>query len=219
MYDLEPEFHYGMLTEEPFDPWPGEYQIPPYYGGLYQQHSLEYWLTNDLLTSEWKDRRSICTAYRVDDWKSADVIFVPFFASLSYNKYTRNKELYKREINEDLQGKLLTFLEGHPAWLANGGVDHVFVIHHPNSMHAIRNKLHNAMFVVADFGRLDPSVANITKDIVAPYMHMVDGLPDSATTDHFESRKTLLYFQGTIVRKEVWPSLTPLTSTSSIMEI
>lgn len=200
MYDLQPEFHYGMLSMKPSSQiWPRE--LPPYPGGLYQQHSPEYWLTSDLLTSNMPNRKSLCTAYRVEDWRLADVIFVPFFASLSYNKFTTRSERKVRvDKNRELQEKLMKFLRRHPAWVAAGGADHVIVIHHPNSMHRIRDHLRNAIFVVADFGRYDPNVANIGKDVVAPYQHVVQGFLHD-TTD-FESRKTLLFFQGAIIRKE-----------------
>lgn len=207
MYDLPPEFHYGMLVQSPYprgQTWPRNVSdIPGYLGGLYQQHSPEYWLTSDLLTSNMADRESMCTAYRVDDWRSADAIFVPFFASLSYNKYTRSEQKLALggDKNEELQEKLMNFLTRQPAWLASGGFDHVIVIHHPNSMHVMRDQLRNAIFVLADFGRYGSEIANIDKDVVAPYKHVVQPFPDDVTS--FKSRKTLLYFQGAIVRKEV----------------
>ncbi len=183
MYDLPPEFHYGMIAKEPFpagEIWPtNASELPVYPGGLYQQHSPEYWITSDLLTSNMPDRRAPCTAFRVSDWRKADVIFVPFFASLSYNKYSKS-ELHT-DPNRQLQKKLEQFLKRQPAWQASGGVDHVIVIHHPNSMHIMRDELCAAMFVLADFGRYTSDVANIDKDII----------------------DTLLFFQGAIVRKEV----------------
>lgn len=206
MYDLPPEFHYGMLEEQPYPRdqiWPRNLSaMPPYPGGLYQQHSPEYWLTSDLLTSTFPDRASVCTAYRVDDWRFADVIFIPFFASLSYNRYTRAVvRAAGGDRNRALQEKLVAFLKQQPAWQASGGFDHVLVIHHPNSMHAVLDQLGSVIFVVADFGRYSPEYANIGKDIVAPYKHVVSALPEDLTT--FESRKTLLFFQGAIHRKEV----------------
>ncbi|KAH9543401.1 hypothetical protein CY35_13G062600 [Sphagnum magellanicum] len=202
MYDLPPEFHYGMIAKEPFpagEIWPkNASELPVYPGGLYQQHSPEYWITSDLLTSNMPDRRAPCTAFRVSDWRKADVIFVPFFASLSYNKYSKS-ELHT-DPNRQLQKKLEQFLKRQPAWQASGGVDHVIVIHHPNSMHIMRDELCAAMFVLADFGRYTSDVANIDKDIIAPYKHVV---PSYAADDHsFHDRDTLLFFQGAIVRKE-----------------
>ena len=209
MYDLPTEFHYGILETLPYPEgqiWPQNISaMPPYPGGLYQQHSPEYWLTSDLLTSTFPDRESVCTAYRVEDWRFADVIFIPFFASLSYNRYTRAemKVIAGRDRNKELQEKLVVFLKQQPAWQASGGFDHVLVIHHPNSMHAVRDQLGSVMFVVADFGRYSPEYANIGKDIVAPYKHVVTPLPTVLTSKSFESRNTLLFFQGAIYRKEV----------------
>ncbi|KAG0626736.1 hypothetical protein M758_2G147500 [Ceratodon purpureus] len=211
MYDLPPEFHYGMLLEQPYTGvqiWPrNTTDIPPYLGGLYQQHSPEYWLTSDLLTSNMRDRQSPCTAFRVSDWKEADLIFVPFFASLAYNKYTKSErkpgvaELdLVGDTNQKLQEKLLEFLRKQPAWQASGGSDHILVIHHPNSMHAMRDFFRNVIYVVADFGRYAPEVANIDKDVVAPYKHVIPTFDDDVAS--FEARKTLLFFQGTIVRKQ-----------------
>ena len=63
MYDLPPEFHSGSLN------WKGRKrnqicpdedkldQIPRYPGGLNLQHSVEYWLTLDLLSS------NVCLLY------------------------------------------------------------------------------------------------------------------------------------------------------------
>jgi hypothetical protein len=205
MYDLPPEFHYGMLVEDypKGETWPRNLSaIPPYPGGLYAQHSPEYWLTTDVLTSTFPDRESVCTAHRVADWRLADVIYIPFFASLSYNRYTRAEmRAAQGDRNRELQEKLVAWLRRQPPWQASGGHDHVLVIHHPNSMHVVRERLGSVMFVVADFGRYEPAYANIAKDIVAPYKHVVATFPEDHTS--FESRATLLFFQGAIYRKEV----------------
>ncbi|KAH9551556.1 hypothetical protein CY35_09G020900 [Sphagnum magellanicum] len=203
MYDLPSEFHYGMIAPDAFPAgkpiWPkNSSDIPSYPGGLYQQHSPEFWLTNDLVTSNMPDRQTPCTAFRVDSWQTADVIFVPFFASLSYNRYSSKPE-FKRK-NAQLQQEVERFLKNQPAWQASGGYDHVIVIHHPNSMDRMRHVLHHAMFVVADFGRYSSHVANINKDIVAPYKHVIPSFHDDHSS--FDDRTTLLFFQGAIVRKE-----------------
>lgn len=204
MYDLPSEFHYGMIAPDAFPAgkpiWPkNSSDIPSYPGGLYQQHSPEFWLTNDLVTSNMPDRQTPCTAFRVDSWQTADVIFVPFFASLSYNRYSSKPELKRK--NAQLQQEVERFLKNQPAWQASGGYDHVIVIHHPNSMDRMRHVLHHAMFVVADFGRYSSHVANINKDIVAPYKHVIPSFHDDHSS--FDDRTTLLFFQGAIVRKEV----------------
>jgi hypothetical protein len=220
MYDLPSEFHYGMIRSSP--PAAGRANfphnasdIPLYPGGqVYQQHSAEFWLTNDVLTSNMPDRRTPCTAFRVEDWQSADVVFVPFFASLSYNRYSsvgaKPRELQKQQNNRDLelQQKLVRYLKMQPAWQASGGSDHVIVAHHPNSMqHVIRSDvLHSAMFVVADFSRYESSanrVANIIdKDVVAPYKHVIPSYLDHDRNTSFHDRTTLLFFQGALVTKE-----------------
>jgi hypothetical protein len=211
MYDLPPQFHYGMLAEGELalelesQTWPRTVAaLPRYPGGLYQQHSPEYWLISDVLTSDMPDRTSPCTAFRVRKWQDADVILVPFFASLSYNKYSRQIGAKRRimDRNQELQAELLAFLKAHPAWAARRE-DHVVVIHHPNSMVAMRGEFRKVMFVVADFGRYGAEVANLRKDVVAPYKHVIPSFQDDASgAASFESRPTLLFFQGAIVRKQ-----------------
>jgi len=212
MYDLPPKFHYGMLVQQAYTGgqiWPKNVtDIPSYPGGLYQQHSPEYWLTNDLLTSNMAGRQSPCTAFRVNDWREADLMFVPFFASLAYNKYTKSERkagVAELDLigdkNQKLQESLLAYLRKQPAWQASGGKDHIVVIHHPNSFFAMRDFFRNVMYVVADFGRYPPEVASMEKDIVAPYKHVIPSFVDDSTS--FEERQTLLFFQGTIHRKQV----------------
>lgn len=202
MYDLPPEFHFGMIDKTYSDHvWPRNMsEVPRYPGGLNLQHSPEYWLTLDLLSSSMSERRSPCTAMLVDTPKEADVFFVPYFSSLSYNKYTRSEGTDGIDKNVELQEKLVRILYRQNPWRRSGGKNHVIVMHHPNSLHVAREQLRSAMFVVADFGRYSPQVANVGKDIVAPYRHVVPSFKIDDST--YESRTTLLYFQGVIVRKE-----------------
>ncbi|KAG6542567.1 hypothetical protein Mapa_016038 [Marchantia paleacea] len=206
MYDLPSEFHFGMTSTfepalDPQNPWPRNLSsLPRYPGGLYQQHSPEFWLTADLLTSTMPERRTECTAVRVYNPKHADVFYVPFFASLSYNKYTKIEHKENEDRNELLQAQLLYFLRNQTWWQHSGGKDHIVVIHHPNSLHLVREQLSAAMYVVCDFGRYPHSVANIGKDIVAPYKHVITSFTDD--TSQYDSRPLLLFFQGAIVRKE-----------------
>ncbi|RVW90482.1 putative arabinosyltransferase ARAD1 [Vitis vinifera] len=179
MYDLPPEFHFGLLgwTGKANQTWPNVSnpgRIPSYPGGLNLQHSIEYWLTLDLLSSDTPNIVRPCSAIRVKNSSQADIIFVPFFSSLSYNRHSR------------LHGK---------------EKDHLIVAHHPNSMLDARKKLGSAMFVLADFGRYPVEIANIDKDVIAPYKHVLRSNPvaDSAT---FEERPILVYFQGAIYRKD-----------------
>ncbi|KAH9295805.1 hypothetical protein KI387_039393, partial [Taxus chinensis] len=202
MYDLPPEFHFGMLEWKPEKSvWPMNLtQIPRYPGGLNLQHSPEYWLTVDLLSSNLPGRSSPCTARRVENSREADVFFVPFFSSLSYNRHSKVESHESKSRNELLQEKLVHFLMGREAWRRSGGKNHVIVMHHPNSLSIAREQLRSAMFIVSDFGRYSPLIGNVEKDVVAPYRHVVPSyIQDSSS---FESRSTLLFFQGAIFRKD-----------------
>ncbi|KAJ7529689.1 hypothetical protein O6H91_15G062200 [Diphasiastrum complanatum] len=202
MYDLPPEFHFGMISALPAGRlWPtNASEIPRYPGGLYQQHSPEYWLTADLLTSIYADRRNPCTVVRVKEHRLANAYFVPYFSSLSYNKYSRGGYKARADQNEVLQQRLVKFLLKQEAWKASEGRNHIIPMHHPNSLNVGRQHLRNAMFVVADFGRYSKEVANVAKDVVAPYKHIVPYFHNDNTS--FDSRKILLFFQGAIIRKE-----------------
>ncbi|XP_044477550.1 probable arabinosyltransferase ARAD1 isoform X2 [Mangifera indica] len=206
MYDLPPEFHFGLLgwKGKANETWPDvslRSQIPPYPGGLNLQHSMEYWLTLDLLLSNTANLERPCSAIRVKNSSQADVIFVPFFSSLSYNRHSKIHGKEKISVNEMLQKKLVQFLKDQDEWKRLGGHDHIVVAHHPNGMVDARKKLGSAMFVLADFGRYPMEIANIEKDIIAPYMHLVRAIPSSESLP-FEKRPTLVYFQGAIYRKD-----------------
>lgn len=199
MYDLPSKFHYGMIEKS--ESWPRNFTaVARYPGGLYQQHSPEYWLVSDLVTSTMPDRTSPCTAFRVHHWQAADVILIPFFASLSYNRFSRCKgtKNLNQDLNQELQSELLAFLEEQAAWRARAE-DHVLVIHHPNSMATTRPRFRDGIFIVADFGRYGSE----TRDVVAPYKHVIPTFTaDVASAASFQSRETLLFFQGAIHRKQ-----------------
>ncbi|KAK4404623.1 putative arabinosyltransferase A [Sesamum angolense] len=173
-------------------------EVPKYPGGLNMQHSIEYWLTLDLLNSEFSKNMSGRSAIRVRDSSEADIVFVPFFASISYNRYSKLKAGQK-SINDLLQEKLVSFLTAQEEWKRSGGKDHVIVAHHPNSLLYARMKLWPAMFILADFGRYPMTVANVEKDVIAPYRHYIRSYVNDKSD--YDSRPTLLYFQGSIYRK------------------
>ncbi|PKI63255.1 hypothetical protein CRG98_016440 [Punica granatum] len=205
MYDLPPEFHFGLLgwRRKSNRTWPSvdnPGDIPPYPGGLNLQHSIEYWLTLDLLSSTTPGIMRPCTVVRVKNSTEADVIFVPFFSSLSYNRYSKVQGKEKVSVDKMLQGKLVEFLRGRDEWRRTRGKDHVIVAHHPNSLLDARKKLGSATFVLADFGRYPKEIANIEKDIIAPYKHVVRTI--SSRSASFEKRPILAYFQGAIYRKD-----------------
>ncbi|XP_031497328.1 probable arabinosyltransferase ARAD1 isoform X1 [Nymphaea colorata] len=202
MYDLPSEFHFGLLGWKGTDSvWPDiSNGVPDYPGGLNLQHSTEYWLTLDLLSSRFSNRRGPCNAVRVDNSSKADIIFVPFFSSLSYNRYSKVNPKEKVSLNRALQDKLVAYLRVQHEWKRSGGRDHVILAHHPNSMLDARMKLWPCMFILSDFGRYPPNVANIDKDIIAPYKHVIRNYDNDSST--FDSRPILLYFQGAIYRKD-----------------
>jgi len=206
MYDLPPEFHFGLLdwkgNEKTKNVWPDmKTKIPHYPGGLNLQHSIEYWLTLDILASELPDIYPAGTVIRVRNSTEADVIFVPFFSSLTYNRHSKTGPREKRSRNKVLQEKLVRYLMSQEEWKRSGGRDHLILAHHPNSMLNARMKLWPATFILSDFGRYPPNIANVDKDVIAPYKHVIGSYVDDQST--FDSRKTLLYFQGAIYRKDV----------------
>ncbi|KAK8958455.1 hypothetical protein KSP40_PGU010098 [Platanthera guangdongensis] len=73
--------------------------------------------------------------------------------------------------------------------------------HHPNSLLDARTQLGSAMFLLADFERDPVEIANIKKDIIAPYNHVVNSIGNESAT--FEARPLLAFFQVAIVRKDV----------------
>ncbi|CAA3003157.1 probable arabinosyltransferase ARAD1, partial [Olea europaea subsp. europaea] len=110
--------------------------------------------------------------------------------------YNRHSKLQGHE-----KDKLVQFLEGQDEWKQLGGRDHLIVAHHPNSMLFARNKLGSAMFVLSDFGRYSRKIANLEKDVIAPYKHMVRTIP-IANSPSFSERPMLMYFRGAIYRKD-----------------
>lgn len=204
MYDLPPEFHFELLDwkAQGDSIWPNlSTKVPDYPGGLNLQHSIEYWLTLDLLASENPGIPRAGSAIRVRNSSDADVIFVPFFSSLSYNRYSKVNPHQKKSRNKMLQDKLVKYVTSQKEWKRSAGRDHVILAHHPNSMLDARMKLWPAMFILADFGRYPPTIANVDKDVIAPYKHVIRSYINDSSD--FDSRPTLLYFQGAIYRKDV----------------
>ncbi|RRT46225.1 hypothetical protein B296_00014193 [Ensete ventricosum] len=105
---------------------------PPYpESPLLKQHSAEYWLLGDLETPE--ESRGASFAERVYELDDADVVFVPFFSSLSAQMelgWGRKGRFRKRERNDDYgrQREVVDRIKGSEAWRRSGGRDHVFVM-------------------------------------------------------------------------------------------
>ncbi|KAJ0975828.1 hypothetical protein J5N97_017793 [Dioscorea zingiberensis] len=99
---------------------------------LIKQYSAEYWLLGDLETPP--EVRSLASvAERVFDLKEADVVFVPFFATLSAEMelgWGRKGGFVKKEGNGDYerQREVVERVRASEAWKRSGGRDHVFVL-------------------------------------------------------------------------------------------
>ncbi|XP_078438229.1 exostosin family protein [Wolffia australiana] len=188
---------------------------------LIKQYSAEYWLLRDLEAPAVVERVG-----RVED---ADVVFVPFFATLSAELelgWGRKGGFGKKEGNEDYarQREVVDLIVGSDAWNRSGGRDHVFVLTDPVAMWHVREEIAPAILLVVDFGgwfKLDDKSTNeahviqhnqvsLLKDIIVPYTHLLPTL--SLSED--QPRNTLLYFKGAkhrhrggIVREKLWDLL------------
>lgn len=123
MYELPQKFNFGLFTKDPLGPdgqrvWSGT-SVPswPSRGGLRYQHSITYFLMADLVTPPHQ-RAAGSAAVRVLEPAEADVFFVPFFASLSFNTFGRSMK-----DPEALKDKALQVQQGvgtGPASAGNG---------------------------------------------------------------------------------------------------
>lgn len=204
MYDIPQKFNLGMM--KPGSHWElpwSERKVPqwPSRSGLKRQHSVEYWMMLYLLDSDVRKGEERA-AVRVANPAQADVFFVPFFSSLSFNTHGVNMLDPETEKDRMLQVEIVDFLQKSPWWQRSGGRDHVLVMHHPNALRFVREGLNSSIFIVADFGRFTQKVAWLGKDVVAPYMHVVDTYVNDNVTDPFEARSRLLFFRGRIKRKD-----------------
>lgn len=96
------------VTADTLPPWPTV-------SGLRKQHSVEYWMMASLLV-KGEERESGGgseevvvagrEAVRVLDPEMADVFFVPFFSSLSFNVYGHNMTDPTTERDKQLQREL-----------------------------------------------------------------------------------------------------------------
>ncbi|XP_028107066.1 probable arabinosyltransferase ARAD1 [Camellia sinensis] len=180
------------VTSRTLPPWPWNY-------GLSKQHSVEYWMMASLLYDDNDDGRR--EAVRVSDPESADVFFVPFFSSLSFNTYGINMTDPSTKLDRQLQVDVLKLLRQSKYWQRSAGRNHVIPMQHPNAFKFLREQVNASILIVADFGLYTKITANLSKDVVAPYMHVVDSFTDDDPPKPHESRTTLLFFRGRTVRK------------------
>ncbi|XP_052186255.1 probable arabinosyltransferase ARAD1 isoform X3 [Diospyros lotus] len=206
MYDLPRRFNVGMLNRRKSDQTPvTAATLPPWpaNSGLKKQHSVEYWMMASLLyDGDGGGGEVTREAVRVSDPESADVFFVPFFSSLSFNTHGHNMTDPDTEFDRQLQVDMLKFLRESIYWQRSGGRDHVVPMHHPNAFRFLREQVNASILIVADFGRYPKIMSNLSKDVVAPYVHVVDSFTNDDSPDPYESRSTLLFFRGRTVRKD-----------------
>ncbi|KAM7484078.1 hypothetical protein LguiA_000087 [Lonicera macranthoides] len=205
MYDLPKRFNVGMLDPRTSDDTPvSARNLPPWppESGIKRQHSVEYWMMASLLYGGGDGVDDTREAVRVSDPELAEAFFVPFFSSLSFNTHGHNMTDPDTEYDRQLQVDILNFLRKSNYWLRSSGRDHVVPLHHPNAFRFLRQEANASIFIVADFGRYPESMSSLHKDVVAPYVHVVDSFMDDNNPDPYESRTTLLFFRGRTVRKD-----------------
>ncbi|OAY72679.1 putative arabinosyltransferase ARAD1 [Ananas comosus] len=205
MYDLPRRFNLGMLDSSGGDGGDGGSRFPawPRGTGIKRQHSVEYWMMASLVgrdggEEEWAEAEAV----RVLDGEEADVFFVPFFSSLSFNVHGHNMTDPDTEIDRQLQVDILDILWKSKYWKRSAGRDHVIPMHHPNAFRFLRDLVNASILIVADFARYPRDVSFLSKDVVAPYVHVVDSFTDDDSPDPFNSRPTLLFFES--YRQERW---------------
>ncbi|XP_024987365.1 probable arabinosyltransferase ARAD1 isoform X2 [Cynara cardunculus var. scolymus] len=144
MYDLPKRFNVAMMSSK----FAGDDSSPlnsrnlpvwPHYAGLHRQHSVEYWMMASLLYENATVDES-SEAVRVSNPEVADVFFVPFFSSLSFNTHGKNMTDPDTEFDRQLQVDILKFLRKSSYWQRTSGRDHVIPMHHPNAFRFLREE-------------------------------------------------------------------------------
>ncbi|KAI7751007.1 hypothetical protein M8C21_004210 [Ambrosia artemisiifolia] len=135
----------------------------------------------------WPPHPLLQQQHSVEYWMMASLFY--------HNAFNHNSEA--------LRVDLLAFLRKSKYWQRTCGRDHVIPMHHPNAFRFLRQQLNASILIVADFGRFPPSIANLHKDVVAPYKHVVESFmdDDDDSLNPFKLRTTLLFFRGRTVRK------------------
>lgn len=106
MYDLPSRFNFNMMTSSSSS-LNLSVNVPawPEYAGLHHQHSVEYWMMTSLLCGVNCSEEVV----RVSDGDVADVFYVPFFSSLSFDANGKNMTDPDTEIDKQLQVLLLLY--------------------------------------------------------------------------------------------------------------
>lgn len=101
--------------------------------------------------------------------------------------------------DEDMQEKLVSWLDGQKFWRRNRGRDHVFICQDPNALYRVIDRIKNGILLVSDFGRLRGDQASLVKDVILPYSHRINSFKGDVGV---EGRDSLLFFMGNRYRKE-----------------
>ncbi|KAI0498979.1 hypothetical protein KFK09_019879 [Dendrobium nobile] len=203
LYDLPRLFTFGviesyLLARDPLRSLPISDSDLHYPG---HQHSAEWWLLADLLRPD----RSASPVERVSDPEEADLFYVPFFSSLSLivNPVRPSSDgVGARALaynDDDIQEKLMSWVEGQEFWKRNNGRDHVFICQDPNALYKVIDRIKNGVLLVSDFGRLRGDQASLVKDVILPYSHRINPFKGEVG---IEGRNSLLFFMGNRYRKD-----------------
>lgn len=204
MYNLPRKFTYGVIESYAMARGgissPVEDDSKLKYPG--NQHSAEWYLFSDLIKEE-KDRVN-SPVVRVFDPEGADFFYVPFFSSLSLVvnpiRPSNNRGAVSRTYSdEEMQERLMEWLEDQVYWKRNNGRDHVFIAQDPNALYKVIDRVKNAILLLSDFGRLRPDQGSLVKDVILPYSHRINPYKGDVG---IENRKSLLFFMGNRYRKE-----------------
>jgi hypothetical protein len=126
MYDLPRKYNLGMVKKDDGInqelPWTDQEVAPALKTrwGVNRQHSVEYWMMLDMLQDDHDPSHNHDgkeeekkAAVRVKDPEQADVFFVPFFSSLSFNTYGRIMLGPEAKIDKLLQVSMLLLLHSN----------------------------------------------------------------------------------------------------------
>ncbi|XP_060189390.1 probable arabinosyltransferase ARAD1 isoform X2 [Lycium barbarum] len=140
MYDLGTKYNVGMLNGSGLNGPPVTREtLPEYpnYVGLRRQHTVEYWMLASLLLY---NGTTYGEAVRVLNPDLADVFFVPFFSSLSYDTYNHHGNYSESKVDDQLQAEIVDLLQKSKYWKRSAGRDHVIPMQHPNAFKRYREK-------------------------------------------------------------------------------
>ncbi|PON58576.1 Exostosin-like [Parasponia andersonii] len=205
LYDLPRRFTYGVIEQHSLarggKPVVDDVTNLSYPG---HQYMSEWYLFRDLLRPD--PERIGSAVVRVSDPADADLLYVPFFSSLSLIVNPRQpasesglvpaRPVYN---DEETQVALVEWLEEQEYWKKNNGRDHVITATDPNALYKVVDRVKNSVLLVSDFGRLRPDQGSLVKDVVVPYSHRISSFEGDVGVGN---RNTLLIFMGARYRKE-----------------